>query len=93
MAKRAKSPKWSCRSSTKPVLKAALEEGIHLIKPNLRELRDLMDERLVSKEEWISASRRLIAAHGVERVALTLKVSAAPCSSRVTKPGSPKDCR
>ena len=58
--------------STKPVLKAALEEGIHLIKPNLRELRDLMDERLVSKEEWIGASRRLIAANGVERVALTL---------------------
>lgn len=58
--------------STKPVLKAALEEGVHLIKPNLRELRDLVDEPLVSKEEWIDASRRLIAANGVEHVALTL---------------------
>lgn len=58
--------------STKPVLKAALEEGVHLIKPNLRELRDLVDEPLASKEEWIAASRRLIAANGVEHIALTL---------------------
>lgn len=58
--------------STKPVLKAAIAEGVHLIKPNLRELRDLMDEPLESKVEWIDASRRLIAAHGVECVALTL---------------------
>jgi len=58
--------------STKPVLKAALEEGVHLIKPNLREFRDLVDEPLASKEEWIDASRRLIAAKGVERIALTL---------------------
>ncbi|MGZ5917966.1 MAG: 1-phosphofructokinase family hexose kinase, partial [Methyloceanibacter sp.] len=58
--------------STKPVLKAALEEGIYLIKPNLRELSDLVEEPLVSKEEWIGASRRLIAANGVECVALTL---------------------
>lgn len=57
--------------STKPVLMAALEEGIHLIKPNLREFRELMDEPLMSRREWIDAARRLIA-RGVERVALTL---------------------
>lgn len=58
--------------STGPVLKAALPEGVHLIKPNLNELRDLMDEPLVCKADWLDASRRLIAAHGLERVALTL---------------------
>lgn len=58
--------------STKPVLKAAIEEGVHLIKPNLHELGNLVDESLASKEEWIDAARRLIAANGVEHVALTL---------------------
>jgi len=58
--------------STRPVLKAAIEEGVHLIKPNLREFRELMDEPLGSRVEWIDAARRLIAARGVERIALTL---------------------
>jgi len=58
--------------STKPVLQAALKKGVHLIKPNLREMRDLMDAPLASKAEWIDACRRLIAAGGVEFVALTL---------------------
>lgn len=58
--------------TTKPGMKAAFGEGVHLIKPNLRELCDLVDERLVTREEWIGASRRLIATNGVERVALTL---------------------
>jgi 6-phosphofructokinase 2 len=60
------------RGQHETFLKAALEEGVHLIKPNLRELRDLVDEPLASKEEWIAASRRLIAANGVEHIALTL---------------------
>jgi 6-phosphofructokinase 2 len=58
--------------STRPVLKAALQEGVHLIKPNLNELRDLLDEPLASRPEWLDAARRLIAAHGLERIALTL---------------------
>ncbi len=57
---------------TKPVLQAALEKGVHLIKPNLRELRDLMGVALASKAEWIDACRRLIASGGVEFVALTI---------------------
>jgi len=57
---------------TKPVLQAALKQGVHLIKPNLREMRDLMDAPLTSKADWVEASRRLIAAGGVELVALTL---------------------
>jgi 6-phosphofructokinase 2 len=58
--------------STKPATKAALEEGVHLIKPNLSEFRELMDEPLMSRLEWIDAARRLIAMRGAERVALTL---------------------
>ncbi len=58
--------------STKPVLQEALKKGVHLIKPNLREMRDLMGEPLASKAEWIDACRRLIAAGGTEFVALTV---------------------
>ncbi|KAB2939575.1 MAG: 1-phosphofructokinase family hexose kinase [Hyphomicrobium sp.] len=58
--------------STKPALMAALEEGIHLIKPNLREFRELTDEPLMSRREWIDAARRLIATQGVAHIALTL---------------------
>jgi 6-phosphofructokinase 2 len=58
--------------STKPVLQAALTKGVHLIKPNLREMRDLMDAPLASKAEWIEACRRLVAAGGVQFVALTV---------------------
>lgn len=58
--------------STKPALQATLVRGAHLIKPNLREMRDLMDEPLTSKAEWIDACRRLVAAGGVEFVALTV---------------------
>jgi 6-phosphofructokinase 2 len=58
--------------STKPVLQAALEHGVHLIKPNLHELRDLTDRPLTSRAEWIDACRRLVAAGGAEFVALTV---------------------
>jgi 6-phosphofructokinase 2 len=58
--------------STKPVLQAALQKGVHLIKPNLREMRDLMDTPLATKAEWIDACRQLIASGGAEFVALTI---------------------
>lgn len=58
--------------STKPVVEAAMAEGIHLIKPNLREFCELIDAQLTSRREWIDAARGLIATRNVERVALTL---------------------
>jgi 6-phosphofructokinase 2 len=58
--------------STKPVLQAALKRGVHLIKPNLREMRDLMDAPLATKPEWMEACRQLIASGGAEFVALTV---------------------
>jgi 6-phosphofructokinase 2 len=58
--------------SAGPALQAALEKGVHLIKPNLRELRELTGEPLERKDEWVAACRRLVLAGGAELVALTL---------------------
>ncbi len=58
--------------STGPVLAAALKEGVHLIKPNLREMSELTGEPLAGKAEWVDVSRRLVAAGGAEFVALTV---------------------
>jgi 6-phosphofructokinase 2 len=55
-----------------PALKAALAEGVTLIKPNLVELSDLVDSRLASDDACIDACRTLIKAGRVEIVALTL---------------------
>jgi 6-phosphofructokinase 2 len=53
-------------------LKAALEEGVTLIKPNLVELSDLVGVTLTSDEACINACRKLIADGRVQAVALTL---------------------
>jgi len=53
-------------------LKAALAEGVSLIKPNLVELSDLVGVPLNSDRDRISACRRLIAEKRAEIVALTL---------------------
>lgn len=58
--------------STKPALQAALKTGVHLIKPNLRELRDLTGEPLETKADWVAACRRLVAAQACEFVALSV---------------------
>ncbi|HWA88786.1 MAG TPA: 1-phosphofructokinase family hexose kinase [Rhizomicrobium sp.] len=55
-----------------PPLKAALDAGVYLIKPNLRELRGLLGETLPDQASWVSAARRLIEAGHVEVVALSL---------------------
>lgn len=67
------------RSGTKVVidssgapLKAALDAGVYLIKPSLREFRNLMGEPLESESDWIAACRGLIGHGRVEIVALTL---------------------
>jgi 6-phosphofructokinase 2 len=58
-------------TSGKP-LAAALDEGVYLIKPNLRELQELVDAPLADQHEWVAASRKLIEAGRVEVVVLTL---------------------
>ncbi|WP_374576257.1 1-phosphofructokinase family hexose kinase [Phenylobacterium sp.] len=55
-----------------PTLAAALEAGVHLIKPNLRELSDHLDRALPDMDTRMAACRELIAAGRTEMVALSL---------------------
>ena len=53
-------------------LEAALAEGVFLIKPNLRELRDLTGAELESREQQEDVLRRIVEDGGSELVALSL---------------------
>jgi 6-phosphofructokinase 2 len=53
-------------------LAAALEHGVYLIKPNLREMRDLVGVELLDQNDWINAAREHIASGKVEVAALSL---------------------
>ena len=55
-----------------PALKAALAEGITLVKPNLNEFSEFTGRTLGSDADRIAACRKLIADKRVEAVALTL---------------------
>jgi 6-phosphofructokinase 2 len=55
-----------------PFLKAALEEGVYLIKPNLREFQDLVGTAASDKATLIEAGRNLIDRGQVELIALSL---------------------
>lgn len=57
--------------SGKP-LEAALREGVHLIKPNLREFQELVGRPLVGEGDWVVAGRELIARGACEHIMLTL---------------------
>jgi 6-phosphofructokinase 2 len=58
--------------SSGKALVAALREGVYLLKPNLRELSELMKVDSEDDESLIAASRQLIARNATEVVALTL---------------------
>jgi 6-phosphofructokinase 2 len=53
-------------------LKAAIDEGVYLVKPNLNELSDLCGKPLDTDEARIGAARNMIKAGEAEVVALTL---------------------
>ncbi|MDE3114859.1 MAG: 1-phosphofructokinase family hexose kinase [Pseudomonadota bacterium] len=53
-------------------LRAALGEGVYLVKPNLRELRELSGRSLDDEAAMCAAARAVIAAGGAEIVALSL---------------------
>ena len=55
-----------------PPLKAALEAGVFIVKPSLRELKELMAAPLESERDRIAACRSLIESGRAEMVALTL---------------------
>jgi len=58
--------------SSGPALAAALDSGAFLIKPSLRELRELTGKPLTQERAWLEAARSLTLQHRVEWVALTL---------------------
>jgi 6-phosphofructokinase 2 len=53
-------------------LAAAIEHGVDMIKPNLREMRELAGRMLSSEADWIAAARGFIESGKVETVALSL---------------------
>ncbi len=53
-------------------LKAALEVGVHIAKPNLRELEGMLGARLADRKSQLEACRQLIAKRSVQILALTL---------------------
>lgn len=65
-----------------PALKAALDERLFLIKPNLRELAELTGQTLEDDPARIRACRELIATRRIEAVALTLGAEGAMLVTR-----------
>lgn len=55
-----------------PALAAALEEGVYLVKPNLRELRELTGQALEHEDDWRSAADDLVSSGKAQAVALSL---------------------
>lgn len=55
-----------------PPLAAALAEGVYLIKPNLRELRELTGKALEHEDDWARAAQHLVQTGKAEIVALSL---------------------
>ncbi len=55
-----------------PAAAAALEEGVYLFKPNLRELRELTGQGLEDESAWREAAAELVSSRKAEVVALSL---------------------
>jgi 6-phosphofructokinase 2 len=53
-------------------LSAALKEGVYLVKPNLRELQQFVNEPLTGEANWIASSRKLVDSFPIEIVALSM---------------------
>jgi 6-phosphofructokinase 2 len=66
---------WGTRlvvDTSGPPLVAALEEGVYLAKPNLRELSEFVGRSLPDEADWVKAGSRLIEKGHVEVLALSL---------------------
>jgi 6-phosphofructokinase 2 len=78
--------------SSGPALAAAVEAGVHLVKPNLRELSDLVGHALPTTDDRLKACRDLIDGGGVAAVALSMGPEGALLATRDsawTSPGLP----
>jgi 6-phosphofructokinase 2 len=58
--------------SSGPALAAALDEGVYLVKPSLRELHDLTGRALGTEAQWREAARQMIQKGQAQIVALSL---------------------
>lgn len=63
-------------------LRAALQKGVWLIKPNLRELTELSGKPLPDEAAWLAAAREIVDRGGAEFVALSLAEKGARLVSR-----------
>lgn len=68
--------------SSGPALAAALTQGVHLVKPSLRELRELTGAPLATPAEWLAAARGLVHSGRADIVALSLGAQGAMLVSR-----------
>ena len=55
-----------------PALAAALEEGVYLVKPSLRELRELLGQPLETQSQWIEAAQDLVNRDKAQIVVLSM---------------------
>jgi 6-phosphofructokinase 2 len=55
-----------------PALRAALEVGVYLFKPSLRELEELLGQTLTTEAQWHEAAREIVRRGQAEIVALSL---------------------
>ncbi len=58
--------------SSGPALAAALEEGVYMVKPSLRELRELFRQPLETKAQWLAAATQLVTQGKAQIVVLSL---------------------
>ena len=61
-----------CLDTSGPPLAVAIEQGLYLIKPNLREMSELVGANLESESDWLFKARALLDKGKVEVIALSL---------------------
>lgn len=67
--------------SSGPALAAALEEGVYLVKPSLREMRELTGQPLADALQWQAAAQDLVRQHKTQMVALSVGAQGAVLAS------------
>jgi 6-phosphofructokinase 2 len=72
VAQATKSPSKTIVDTSGPFLKAALEAGVYLIKPNLREFQELAGISSTDEATLIEAGRRLFDRYPIEVIALSM---------------------
>ena len=61
-----------CLDTSGPPLAVAIEQGLYLVKPNLREMSELIGVELESESDWLFKARALLDKGKVEVIALSL---------------------